>query len=215
MTGSIAIAYCYIAHYNYNGTIPSLVQSLEERTLGGITSMVQQQDTWVIDPSHSTAGFVVRHLVSKVRGHFQIFEGRIVGNPEDLTTAQAEFKAELSSVNTNQPDRDKHLRTSDFFDVEHFPQMTYESSSVERTSPSTYTVHGRLNLRGVVREVPVDIEYLGSAVDPWGNTRIGMECSARINRKDFGVNWNQVLEAGGVMVGDNVEIHLELELVKQ
>ncbi len=177
--------------------------------------MIENKDTWVIDLAHSTAGFVVRHLVSKVRGHFQVFEGKIVGNPEDLTTAQAEFKAELASVNTNQPDRDKHLRTSDFFDVEHFPQMTYQSFSVERTSPSTYTVHGQLMLRGVVREVPVQVEYLGTAIDPSGNTRIGVQCSTRINRKDFGVNWNQVLEAGGMMVGDNVEIHLELELVKQ
>lgn len=171
--------------------------------------------TWVIDPTHSTAGFVVRHLVSKVRGHFQEFEGKIVGDPEDLTSARAEFSAKLTSVNTNQPDRDNHLRTSDFFDVEHYPTMTFQSSRIEMTAEGTYAVYGNLTLRGVTKEVPVTVEYLGTGSDPWGGTRAGFECRARINRKDFGVNWNQVLEAGGMMVGDNVDIHLELETIKQ
>ncbi|PSR21718.1 MAG: polyisoprenoid-binding protein [Sulfobacillus acidophilus] len=177
--------------------------------------MAENQDVWVIDAAHSTAGFVVRHLVSKVRGHFQDFEGRIIGNPEDLSTAHAEFSAQVASVNTNQPDRDKHLRTSDFFDVEHYPTMTYQSNRIEKTGDGTYTVYGTLTLRGVSKEVPVKVEYLGTSPDPWGHVRAGFECSARINRKDFGVNWNQVLEAGGMMVGDNVDINLELETVKQ
>jgi polyisoprenoid-binding protein YceI len=177
--------------------------------------MAENQAVWVIDAAHSTAGFVVRHLVSKVRGQFQEFEGRIIGNPEDLSTAQAEFSAVVASVNTNQPDRDKHLRTSDFFDVEHYPTMTFQSTRIQKTGDGTYTVHGNLTLRGVTKEVPVKVEYLGSSPDPWGHVRAGFECSARINRKDFGVNWNQVLEAGGMMVGDNVDINLELETVKQ
>lgn len=177
--------------------------------------MAEEQATWIIDGSHSTAGFLVRHLVSKVRGQFQEFEGKIIGNPEDLSDAEAEFTASVASVNTNQVDRDKHLRTSDFFDVEHFPSMSFKSTRIQKTGQTTYTVLGNLTLRGVTKEVSVQVEYLGTAADPWGNTRAGFECSARINRKDFGVNWNQVLEAGGMMVGDNVDIHLELETVRQ
>lgn len=177
--------------------------------------MADNQGTWVIDGAHSTIGFVVRHLVSKVRGQFQEFEGRIVGDPDNLTGASAEFSAKVGSVNTNQPDRDNHLRTSDFFDAEHYPTMSFKSTRIEKTSDAAYTVYGELTLRGVTKEVPVSVEYLGVAADPWGGTRAGFEASARINRKDFGVNWNQALEAGGLMVGDNVEIRLELETVKQ
>lgn len=177
--------------------------------------MSENQSTWVIDASHSTVGFVVRHLVSKVRGTFQEFEGQIVGNPDDLTTAHAAFTVTMKSVITNQPDRDNHLRTSDFFDVENHPTMHFESTRVEKAGASSYTVYGNLTLRGETKEIPVTVEYLGTGADPWGNTRSGFECSARINRKDFGVNWNQVLEAGGLMVGDNVDIHLELETIKQ
>ncbi len=177
--------------------------------------MKDTQGTWVIDPSHSTVGFVVRHLVSKVRGHFGSFSGQIIGNPEDLSQASASLEVQITTVNTNQPDRDNHLRTSDFFDVEHYPTMTYTSTRVERISDSEYTVYGNLTLRGVTNEVPVHVEFLGLGADPWGNARAGFEISGRINRKDFGVNWNQVLEAGGVMVGDNVDLHLELETVKQ
>ncbi|NMP22296.1 YceI family protein [Sulfobacillus harzensis] len=177
--------------------------------------MADNTTTWVIDPSHSTVGFVVRHLVSKVRGQFGEFSGQIMGNPEDLSDASATFTVEMQSVNTNQADRDNHLRTSDFFDVENYPTMTFSSTRVEKTDTNTYTVYGNLTLRGVTKEIPVHVEFLGIAPDPWGNTRAGFEASARINRKDFGVNWNQVLEAGGVMVGDNVDIHLELETIQQ
>ncbi|MCL5116837.1 MAG: YceI family protein [Firmicutes bacterium] len=177
--------------------------------------MSENQGTWSIDPTHSTVGFVVRHLVSKVRGSFSEFSGQIVGDPTDLTGATATFEVSMQSVTTNQADRDKHLRTSDFFDVENYPTMSFQSTRVERVDDSTYTVYGNLTLRGVTKEIPVKVEYLGIGADPWGNTRAGFECQARINRKDFGVNWNQVLEAGGVMVGDNVDIHLELETIKQ
>lgn len=177
--------------------------------------MANNQGTWVIDPSHSTVGFVVRHLVSKVRGHFAQFSGQVTGNPEDLTNAQATFDVTMESVNTNQPDRDKHLRTSDFFDVENHPIMHFESTRVEKVNANEYTVTGPLTLRGITKEITVAVDVLGISPDPWGGTRAGLEAKARINRKDFGVNWNQVLEAGGVMVGDNVDIHLELELIKQ
>ena len=176
---------------------------------------MSEQATWVIDPSHSTVGFVVRHLVSKVRGQFAEFEGKIVGNPEDLTTAQAEFSAQVTSVDTKQSDRDNHLRTSDFFDVANYPTMTFVSSRIEKSGESEYTVLGDLTLRGVTKEVSVHVEYLGTGKDPWGGQRAGFEATARINRKDFGVNWNQALEAGGVLVGDTVEIHLELETIQQ
>jgi len=176
--------------------------------------MPEDQFVWAIDKAHSTVGFVVRHLVSKVRGTFQEFEGQIIGDPNDLTGARAEFTVQMTSVNTNQSDRDNHLRTSDFFDVVNHPTMHFASTRVEKTGSSTYTVHGQLTLRGITKEVAVTVESLGVSPDPWGGTRAGFECSARVNRKDFGVNWNQVLEAGGVMVGDTVDIHLELECVK-
>lgn len=172
-------------------------------------------DIWAIDPTHSQVGFVVRHLVSKVRGSFTEFSGTITGDPTDLTTARAEFEVTMNTVNTNQADRDNHLRTSDFFDVANYPTMRFESTSITKTRDAEYTVRGDLTLRGVTKPVDVKVEFLGIGDDPWGNTRAGFEASARVNRKDFGVNWNQVLEAGGVMVGDTVDIHLELETVKQ
>ena len=127
----------------------------------------------------------------------------------------AEFSADVSSVNTNQPDRDNHLRTSDFFDVANYPKMTFASTRIEKTGENTYNVYGNLTLRGTTKEVVVLVEHLGTAPDPWGHERAGFEASAKVNRKDFGVNWNQALEAGGVLVGDTVDIHLELETVKQ
>ena len=177
--------------------------------------MATTQGSWVIDTSHSNIGFVVRHLMSKVRGSFQEFEGKILGNPEDLTGSTAEFSANVHSVHTNQPDRDKHLRSSDFFDAENFPTLKFQSKRVEKTGEGTYIVYGDLTIRGVTREVPVTVEYLGTRPDPWGGMRAGFECSAHINRKDFGVSFNQVLETGGVLVGENVDIELELETVQQ
>ncbi len=177
--------------------------------------MTDNQATWAIDPAHSTVEFTVRHLVSRVRGHFQEFAGHIVGDPENLMGAQAEFSAQVASVNTNQPQRDEHLRTSDFFDAEHYPTLTFKSSRIEKKDATTYTVWGDFTLRGVTKEIPVTVEFLGISKDPWGGTRAGFEATARVNRKDFGVNWNQVLEAGSMMVGDMVDLHVGLEVVKQ
>lgn len=177
--------------------------------------MSENNGAWAIDPGHSTVGFKVRHLVSNVRGQFSAFSGSIDGNPTDLTGAKTHFAVQMDSVDTHQTDRDKHLRTSDFFDVPNHPVMSFASTRVERLGESTYTVYGNLSLRGVTREVPVKVEFLGIGQDPWGGTRAGFNAWASINRKDYGVNWNQTLEAGGLLVGDKVDITIELEVVKQ
>lgn len=172
--------------------------------------------TWEIDPDHSTAEFSVRHLmISTVRGRFGKFSGTIVGNPADLVTATAHLTIDVASIDTRQPDRDQHLRSADFFDAEHYPDMTFDSTAITRVGENVYDVVGNLTIRGVTRPVSVHVEYAGTSKDPWGNLRAGFTGTAKINRKDFGVTWNQALETGGVLVGDEVRITVELETVKK
>lgn len=171
---------------------------------------------WEIDPDHSTAEFSIRHLmISTVRGRFSQMAGRIVGDPADLTGATAHLEIQAASVDTRQPDRDNHLRSADFFDVEHFPTITFDSTRITRVGPDAYDVVGNLTIHGVTKEVTVRVESAGVSKDPWGNIRAGFAATTRINRKDFGLTWNQALETGGVLVGDEVRITVDLETVKK
>jgi polyisoprenoid-binding protein YceI len=170
---------------------------------------------WNIDAAHSGINFSIRHMVvSKVRGRFAKYTGTLDLDEGDVTGSVVDVTIDASSIDTGTPDRDAHLRSADFFDVEKFPVLRYRSKRVERLSADRYRVVGDLTIRDVTREVALDVEHGGRAKDPWGNERAGFVARASIDRKDFGLQWNQVLEAGGVLVGDRVDIELDVEAVK-
>ena len=168
---------------------------------------------WTVDPVHSRLGFVARHMmVSKVRGAFTDYQGdvTIAENPLD---SKVSFVVQMASIDTGNGDRDGHLRTNDFFDVTQYPTMTFESTGIEADDGS-YKVHGDLTLKGVTKPVTFDLEFEGLGGDPWGGTRAGFSAEATINRKDWGIEWNAPLETGGVMLGDKVQIELDIQMVK-
>jgi polyisoprenoid-binding protein YceI len=170
--------------------------------------------TWNIDPSHSGVHFTVRHMVvSKVRGSFDRWQGAIDFDPQNPAASKVTVRIDAASIDTREEKRDAHLRSADFFDVEHHPALTFESKKVEKLDGNEYRVTGDLTLRGVTREVVLDAEYLGTGKDPRGNQRLGFSAQTSINRKDFGLSWNQVLEAGGVLVGEKIEIALDVQAV--
>jgi polyisoprenoid-binding protein YceI len=170
---------------------------------------------WNIDGAHSGITFSIRHMVlSKVRGRFGSFSGSLDLDEADLTRSALDVSIDAASIDTGTAQRDEHLRSADFFDAERFPTLRYRSTRVEQLGQDHYRVVGELTIRGVTREVPLDVEYGGQGKDPWGNQRAGFSAKASINRKDFGLAWNQVLEAGGLLVGDKVEIELEIQAVK-
>jgi polyisoprenoid-binding protein YceI len=170
--------------------------------------------TWNIDASHSGINFSIRHMVvSKVRGRFTKYAGTLTLG-EDLTSAIVDATIAAESIDTGTAQRDAHLRSADFFDVEKFPELKFRSKRIEKVDDTHYLLIGDLTIRGVSREVHLDVEYGGRAKDPWGNERLGFLARGSLDRKDFGLGWNQVLEAGGFLVGDRVEIELEVEAVK-
>jgi polyisoprenoid-binding protein YceI len=170
--------------------------------------------TWAIDPVHSDVGFTVRHMmVSKVRGHFARFEGEIVTGADPLDSS-VNATIDLTSIDTNNEQRDGHIRSADFFEVETYPTMTYRSSGVRRDGDD-FILDGDLTLKGVTKRVPLRLELNGFGPDAYGGTRAGFSASADINRREFGVNFNAALETGGAVVADKVSIHLEIETVLQ
>jgi polyisoprenoid-binding protein YceI len=173
-------------------------------------------EKWEIDSSHSGVHFSVRHMVvAKVRGQFARWSGSVLAEEGDFARATVNVVIDASSIETGVADRDTHLKSADFLDVANFPELTFKSRRVEKQSDEALRVTGELTIRGVTREVVLDVEYAGSTKDPWGNERAGFTAKTAIDRKDFGLTWNQVLEAGGVMVGDRVAIEIEVEAVKQ
>jgi len=171
---------------------------------------------WALDLVHSSIGFTVRHLVvSKVRGKFGRWTGTIRMDEHDLAAAQVDVSIETASVDTGVEQRDNHLRSADFFDVEKFPAMTFKSTGVEKEKAGTLHLHGNLTLHGVTRPVTLEVEYAGSQKDPWGGFRAGFSARTSLDRKEFGLTYNQLLETGGVVVGEKVDIDIEIEAVKQ
>lgn len=172
--------------------------------------------TWNIDPEHSHVGFKVRHLmVSNVKGHFEKFSGTVDIDDKDITGSKVSVTIDTSSINTNVQKRDDHLRSADFFDVAKYPAMTFVSKKVVKAGKDRLKVTGDLTLHGVTRQVVLDVEGPSQETrDPWGNIRRGATATTKINRKDFGLNWNKALETGGVVVGDDVFITLEVEMIK-
>jgi polyisoprenoid-binding protein YceI len=171
---------------------------------------------WALDVAHSSVDFAIRHMmVSKVKGNFQTFEANIDADPEDLTTATIEFSVDVNSVDTRSEDRDKHLRSADFFDVENHPKMTFKSTKIEKTSPGEYEVTGDLTIRGTTRPETFAVSYEGSGKDPWGNEKVGFEAHGSISRSEYGLTWNAALETGGVLLADQVQITLDVQASKQ
>jgi polyisoprenoid-binding protein YceI len=172
-------------------------------------------NTWDIDVSHSAIQFHVRHMViSKVHGRFAKWAGAIQLDPQDLPSSSVEVTIDAASIDTQVADRDAHLRSPDFLDVAKHPQLTYRSRKIEKAGEG-YRVTGDLTLHGVTREVVLDAEFSGTGKDPWGNERAGFAAKASLDRRDYGLAWNAALEAGGVLVGEKVEISIELEAVKK
>jgi polyisoprenoid-binding protein YceI len=183
--------------------------------LSALATLPLQAETFTIDAGHSEVGFQVRHIVSQTRGRFNDFGGTVELDPQNLPASSVEFKVKTASIDTNMPDRDKHLRTADFFDAEKYPEITFKSKSIKATGKDTYDVTGTLTLHGVSKEVTLPVTYTGQAKDPWGNTRAGFSTATTINRKDYGIVWNKALDAGGAMLGDDVKISIDLETVKK
>jgi polyisoprenoid-binding protein YceI len=169
-----------------------------------------------LDPAHSTAEFKVKHMmITNVRGQFTAISGTLTLDENDLVNSHLEASIDAASINTREAQRDAHLRSADFFDVEKFPTLTFKSTAVRRTGGDELAVTGDLTIHGVTRSVVFNVEGPTAPVkDPWGNTRIGLSAVTRINRKDFGLTWNAALETGGILVGDDVTITLDVQFVK-
>jgi polyisoprenoid-binding protein YceI len=172
--------------------------------------------TWNIDPVHSHAQFKVKHMmISNVKREFTAVTGKLDLNSSDITKSRIEASVDATTINTRDAQRDAHLKSADFLDVEKFPVLTFKSARISKTGIDELTVEGDLSIHGVTRHVVFEVEGPSAPVkDPWGNTRIGLSATTRINRKDFGLTWNSALETGGVLVGEDVTLTLDVELVK-
>jgi polyisoprenoid-binding protein YceI len=170
--------------------------------------------TWTFDPAHTRLGFVARHLMTaKVRGSFQSFSGTIEV-ADDLTQSRVEVSIDTASITTNSTDRDNHLRSGDFFDVENFPTMRFDSTEIKDLGNGAFEVIGDLTIRDTRRSVTLDTTYLGLIADPWGNTKAVVEATTKINREDWGLTWNAALETGGVLVSKEITIEIEVQAAK-
>ena len=179
-----------------------------------MTDYSAYEGTWTIDPTHTRLGFVARHaMVTKVRGQFDEFAGTLVIDAANPSASTANVTVQLASVNTGTPDRDAHLRSADFFDVENNKEMTFASTGVKQDGDE-FVMLGDLTIKGVTRPVELELEPTGVATDPFGNVRAGFEGETEISRKDFGLTWNVALEAGGVLVSDKIKIQLDVSAIK-
>ena len=171
---------------------------------------------WILDPSHSEVGFKIRHLmVTNVSGSFNSFSATAETTGEDFSNATVEFSADTDSITTNSEQRDQHLKSADFFDTASFPKITFKATQFKKIDEEEYELTGDLTMKDVTRPVKLKAEFGGVAKDPWGNTKAGFTVTGKINRKDFGLNWNTALETGGVMLSEEVRLHSEIQLIKQ
>ncbi len=177
--------------------------------------MSVQNTKWVLDPQHSELGFKIQHLmISKVSGAFQDFDVLVTTQGNDFDTAEVQFNAAANSIVTNNTERDKHLKNADFFEVQTYPSITFESTKFEKKSKDSFFLWGTLTMKGVTQQVKLDATSSGVITDPWGAERAGFSISGKINRKDWGIHFNQTLETGGVMLGEMVTINSEIQLKK-
>lgn len=180
-----------------------------------MSTSVTTTRTFAIDKSHSEALFSVRHLITKVRGSFRDFAGTVAFNETVPAQSSVQFTIQAGSIDTNEPNRDAHLRSADFFDVEQHPTLTFTSTAVTARAAGRFDVAGTLTIRGVQQSIVLPVSFHGIAKDPWGNERAGFESEITIDRKHFGLNWNAALEAGGFLVGDDVKVALSIQAVAQ
>ncbi|SFL74557.1 Polyisoprenoid-binding protein YceI [Paenibacillus sp. 1_12] len=170
---------------------------------------------WTVDTTHSSIDFTIRHMmIAKVKGTFHTFEADIDADTDDLTTADLQFSIDLSSIDTRNTDRDAHLRTADFFDVEQYPKLTFKSSQIVNTGEGEYNVTGDVTLHGVTRPETFAVTFEGSGKDPWGNEKAGFSAQGAFKRSDYGLTYNAALETGGVLIADEVKISIEIEASK-
>jgi polyisoprenoid-binding protein YceI len=171
---------------------------------------------WTVDTTHSSIDFTIRHMmIAKVKGSFHTFEAHIEADPTDLTTAHVQFSVDLSSIDTRNNDRDTHLRSDDFFDVNQHPKMTFQSTEIIRTGEGEYDVTGKLTIHGVTRSETFAVTFEGSGKDPWGNEKVGFSGQGSIKRSDYGLTYNSALETGGVLIGDEVKVSIDIEASRQ
>lgn len=173
------------------------------------------KSNWTIDPTHSAIEFSVKHMmISKVKGAFNKFDATISADASDLTTADIDFTIDVASIDTKNEDRDNHLRSADFFNVEQFPTLSFKAAKIEKTDEDEYAVTGDVTLHGVTKQETFAITFEGQGKDPWGNEKAGFSGTGKIKRSDYGLTWNAALETGGVLVGDQITINIELQLIK-
>ena len=170
---------------------------------------------YTIDKAHSEVTFEIRHLMSEVSGQFGEFDGAIVADFDNLDASKVAFTIQAASIDTRNADRDKHLRSADFFDVENHPLITFTSSKITESGDNEYAVTGTLTMHGVSKTVTLPVTFLGEAKDPWGNTKAGFEIETTLDRKDYGIIWNKALDAGGLLLGDEVEVEINLQTTKK
>jgi len=169
---------------------------------------------WTIDPTHSEVGFKVKHMMfTNVKGLFNDYSADIDFN-DDLKDANLQFEAKINSIFTNNADRDNHLKSADFFDVDQYPTLNFKSTNIQGNG-SEYEITGDLTIKGITKPVTLNAEFSGLMTDPWGNTKVGLNLDGKINRKDFGLTYNAALETGGVLVGEDVKLNAEIQLVEQ
>ncbi len=171
---------------------------------------------WILDPTHAEIQFKVRHLmITHITGSFGKFNADVETEGENFETAKVSFTAEVDSITTNNEQRDGHLKSADFFETSKYPVLTFTSTKLERITGEEYTLYGAMTFHGITKNINLHVIHGGVIKDPWGNTRTGFTVEGKINRKDFGLVWNAATEAGGVVVGDEVKIHVSVEFVKQ
>jgi polyisoprenoid-binding protein YceI len=178
------------------------------------TATTTTTTTWTIDPNHSVLEFAVKHMMfTTAKGRFEDFAGTIKFDPDNVASSSVEVTIQTASIATNTADRDAHLRSADFFDAEQYPTATFRSTSVEGDGED-FVIHGELTIKGITRPVTLKTEYQGTGINPWGVEVAGFEARGKFNRKDFGLNWNQALESGGVLVSDEVKLSLDIQAAK-
>jgi len=174
------------------------------------------KSTCAIDPAHSEIGFKVKHMMfTNVSGKFNVFEATIENEDDNFESSKIKFSTEAASIDTRNSERDNHLRSADFFDVDNFPKIYFASTGIRTVDKNNYEVEGDLTIRGVTKNITLAVSYSGPMKDPWGNIKTGFSLSSKINRKDFGLTWNAVLESGGVLVSEEIKIVSEVQFVKQ
>ncbi|PRD47566.1 YceI family protein [Sphingobacterium haloxyli] len=174
------------------------------------------KSNWTIDPSHSEIGFKVKHMMfTNVSGKFNDFQATITNEDDKFETSQIAFSAQVDSIDTNNVDRDTHLKSPDFFDAENFPIISFKSTGINKLNENVFEVSGDLTIKNVTKNITLEVVYSGLMKDPWGNTKAGVSLSGKINRKEFGLTWNASLEAGGVLVGEDTKLAAEVQLIRE